>query len=336
VLRTIARTLLWPIRRFFDPRFLGVVDRVDALRDEQRTAMVVHQETQSEVNQLQGLIHADMEATSEAVTLIGRSLRGIESMVEEVSRQGRSYQLAARTIEQVDSEVARLLNYANSDSGFAAQEGVWFNPPVLVEYDVGKATVRHVNERIAEVPFAFQALARVPSGAELADVGASESTLCLSLATAGYRVTAIDPRPNPLSHPNLTVVLGKVEEWDDDRSFQATICLSTIEHIGVGAYEQDDSDQRADLNAMSRIRELTEVGGLLVLTTSYGPKRVDEFSRTYDRAGLDELLEGWDVEKRSLLARQDDTTWVSLDPATEPHELEDREAVVMIAATRMS
>jgi hypothetical protein len=309
---------------------------VDALRDEQRAAMVVHQETQGEVNQLQGLIHADMEATNEAVTLIGRSLRGIESMVEAVWRQSRSYQLAAGTIEQVDSEVARLLNYANSDSGFAAQEGVWFNPPVLVEYDVGKATVRHVNERIAEVPFVFKALARVPPGAEIADVGASESTLCLSLATAGYRVTAIDPRPNPLSHPNLTVVVGKVEEWDDDRTFKATICLSTVEHLGVGAYEQDDSDQRADLTAMNRMRELTEAGGLLVLTTSYGPRRVDEFSRTYDRAGLEELLEGWRVEERSLLAREDDTTWVMLDPTTDPQELEDREAVVMIAATRMS
>jgi hypothetical protein len=298
--------------------------------------MAVHQETQSEVNQLQGLIHADMEATSEAVTLIGRSLRGIESMVEGVWRQSRQYQLAAETIEQMDDELARLLNYANSDSGFAAQEGVWFNPPVLVEYDVGKATVRHVNERIAEVPFVFQALARVPPGAEIVDVGASESTLCLSLATAGYCVTAIDPRPNPLFHPNLTVVVGKVEEWDDERAFKATICLSTIEHLGVGAYEQDDSDERADLKAMNRMRELTEVGGLLVLTTSYGPKRVDEFSRTYDRAGLDELLEGWAVEERSLLARQDDTTWVLLDPATEPHELEDREAVVMIVATRMS
>jgi Methyltransferase domain len=300
--------------------------------------MLLQQETQSEVHQLHGLIRADMEATSEAVTLIGRSLRDLEAMVEEAWRESRSYldQIAEGSIKQVDREVARLLNYANSHMGFAAQRGMWFNPPVLVQYTEGDATIRHINERIAEVPFVFRALARVPLGAEVVDVGASESTLCLSLATFGYRVTAIDPRPNPLSHPNLSVVVGKIEEWDEPRTFQAAICLSTIEHIGVAAYDQDGREERGDLEAMRRIRELTEVGGLLVLTTSYGPSRVDEFSRTYDRQGMDEVLEGWDVEEFSLLVRQDETTWIPLDRATEPHELEDREAVAMVVATRVS
>jgi hypothetical protein len=140
VLRAIVRTLLWPIRRFFEPRFLGVVDRVDAVRDEtaqrHRGAMLLQQETQSEVHQLHGLIRADMEATSEAVTLIGRSLRDLEAMVEEAWRESRSYldQIAEGSIKQVDREVARLLNYANSHMGFAAQRGMWFNPPVLVQY----------------------------------------------------------------------------------------------------------------------------------------------------------------------------------------------------------
>ena len=109
--------------------------------------------------------------------------------------------------------------------------------------------------------------------------------------------------------------------------------LSTIEHIGVGAYEQDASE-RADLAAMRRIRDLTEVGGLLLLTTSYGPAAVDDFSRTYDRAGLDELLDGWEVEELVLLTRRDKTTWVPLDPGKDTTELNGRETVVMVAATR--
>ena len=138
-----------------------------------------------------------MEASSEAFTVLGRSLRDIEVMVEDAWQGSRSYveQMAGATIEEVDEDVARLLNRASSHDGFAAQRGVWFNPPILVQYEAGNAFIRHVNERIAEFPFVFRALSAVPPGALILDVGASESTLCLSLATLGYRVTAIDPRP---------------------------------------------------------------------------------------------------------------------------------------------
>jgi hypothetical protein len=339
VLKAIARTLLWPFRRFFDPRVQGVVDRVDAVRDEagerHRAAMLAQEQTHSEVNQLHGLIRADMEATSEAFTVLGRSLRDIETMIEEAWRGSRSYveQMAEGSIEQVDHDIARLLNHANSHTGFAAQRNVWFNPPVLVRYESGNAFIRHVNERIAELPFVFRALASVPAGTEILDVGASESTLCLSLATLGYRVTAIDPRPNPLSHPNLHVVVGKIEEWHDGGPFPVIVCLSTIEHIGVAAYEQEGGDTRADLLAMRRLYELTEPGGHLILTTSYGQRGVDEFSRTYDRRGLDELLEGWDVGEMRLLARADETTWIPLTSTELPEESE-REVVAMITATR--
>jgi 2-polyprenyl-3-methyl-5-hydroxy-6-metoxy-1,4-benzoquinol methylase len=371
MLRGIARGLLWPVRRFFDPRFAGVAEqarathevltnRVEQADDQYRAAekhadgrhresMFAHQQTRSDIDQLHWLLRADMDATSEGVTLIGRSLRDVEDMVEASGRSlrdveamvekawygSRSYveEIADGSIEQIEHDVAHLLNYANSHDGFAAQRGVWFNPPVLVQYKPGDAFIGHVNERIAEVPFVFQAIARIPRGAEILDVGASESTLCLSLATFGYRVTAIDPRPNPLSHPNLRVVVGKIEEQEELGTFQATVCLSTIEHIGLGAYEQEGDATRADLAAMRRIRELTEPGGLLILTTSYGRSREDEFSRTYDRRGLDELLEGWNLEELSFLVRRDETTWISLD-STEPPIGEDREVVAMLTATR--
>jgi 2-polyprenyl-3-methyl-5-hydroxy-6-metoxy-1,4-benzoquinol methylase len=348
VLTAIARALLWPLRRFFDPRFEGVVDRVDAARNEatakhhaagewHRASMLLQQETRSEVDQLHSLIRADMEATSEAATVIGRTIRDIEAMVEDVWRGNPTYveQIAEGSIEQVDHRIARLLSYANSHEGFAAQRSAWFNPPVLVQYAPGEALIAHVNERIAEVPFVFMTLASVPSGAELLDVGASESTLSLSLATLGYRVTAIDPRPNPLSHPNLRVVVSKIEEWDEGGPFQAIVCLSTIEHIGVGAYDQDGIDTRADLQAMRRIHELAAPGALLILSTPYGRSRADEFSRTYDRRGLQELLDGWEIRERVFLSRLDETTWVPL-ASSEPPEESEREVVAMISATRAS
>jgi methyltransferase family protein len=340
LVKTVAQALLWPFRRFFDPRFVGLHEAVTQARhaadNQHREAMIALQHAQGDVTELHWLIRADMDATNEAVTLIGRSLRDIETMVEEARRGSLSAveELAEGSIDQLDGGVTQLLNYADSHEGFAAQRGLWFNPPVLIRFAPGDAYIGHVNERIAEVPFVFRALARVPQGAQILDVGASESTVCLSLATCGYRVTAIDPRPNRLSHPNLRVVVGRIEDFDEPRKFQATVCLSTIEHIGVGAYGQEGAE-RADLAAMRRLHELTEAGGLLILTTSYGPSGVDEFSRTYDRDDLDELLRGWSVDEFSLLARQDETTWVPLDPAAEPSRGEEAELVAMIAATRL-
>ena len=152
-----------------------------------------------------------------------------------------------------------------------------------------------------------------PPGARILDVGATESTVSLSLATLGYEVTAIDPRPNPLSHERLQTVVGQIEEWNTEAEFDAVLCLSTIEHLGTGEYEQQGTERRVDLDAMKRMHELTKPGGVLVLTTAVGEASSNESSRVYDREGLDELLAGWEVEDLTLVQRKDATSWVTID-----------------------
>jgi SAM-dependent methyltransferase len=374
-LSRVGRWLAWPFRRLFDPRFAAltqqVVEQSEATRHlvtsglaqatEQYQALDSHAEgrhkeatvarelLRGDVAHLRDLIHADMDATSEAVTLLGRSFREIETsfaasvesleatrrLAEEASKGTETYvdELAHGAIEDLRGGAVRLLNYAAGHEGFAAQRHLWFNPPVNVQYADSEAFVGGVNERIAEIPFVLRALAEVPVGAKILDVGASESTLCLSLATLGYEVAAVDPRPNPLRHPNLHVVEQQIEEWDgEEREFDATICLSTIEHIGLGAYGQEEG-RRTDLDAMRRMRELTRPGGVLILTTSYGRSGADEFSRTYDRADLEELLQGWNVGEMTFLTRENETTWATRNSSESP-EPSGREVVVMLIARR--
>jgi Methyltransferase domain len=374
-LRRVGRWVAWPYRRFFDPRFAAVTQQVaqqsEATRQlvttglaqatEQYQALDTHAEgrhreatvarelLRGEIAHLRDLIHADMDATSEAVTLLGRSFREIETsfaasvesleatrrVAEEAWKETETYvdELVHGAIEDLRGGAVRLLNYAAGHEGFAAQRNLWFNPPVHVQYADSEAFVGGVNERIAEIPFVLRAMAEVPLGAKVLDVGASESTLCLSLATLGYDVTAVDPRPNPLRHPNLHVVERQIEDWDGEQGeFDATICLSTIEHIGVGAYGLEEG-RRTDLDAMRRMRELTRPGGLLILTTLYGRSGADEFSRTYDRRDLEELLEGWNVGEMKFLARENETTWVTGNSSESP-EPSGREVVVMLTARR--
>jgi SAM-dependent methyltransferase len=325
IARSVMRTLLWPVRRFFDPRFVGIHEAVQDVRR---------------------VVVADADAANELATYMGRTLDTIQGRLDEqdtklASLDGRLEELTrfvgfdpgeTHSTQDLNHRLAGLLNFEAGHEGFAAQSGHWFNPPVLVGYETGKVEVRWVNERVVEVPYVFRALGGIEPGRRVLDVGASESTLCLSLATLGYRVTAIDPRPNPLSHDLLEVVEARIEEWHDG-PFDAVVCLSTIEHIGTSAYEQDASERRVDLEAMARMLELAKPGGLLVLTTSVGPASAGENGRVYDRKGLDELLGGWEVKDETLVQRLDATTW-----ATASDEIEaldgSTETVAMVTAVR--
>jgi SAM-dependent methyltransferase len=315
VVRSVARTVLWPLRRFFDPRFVAIHDAVQDVR-----RMVI----------------ADLDARNEAAVLTGRTLDSIQEQIAGLRRLVAFDPDAELSLAELDEKLARILNYAAGHKGFAAQANLWFNPPILVGYDRGDVGVRWINERIVEVPYLFRALSRVPLGARVLDVGATESTVCLSLATLGYSVTAVDPRPNPLSHERLETVVANIEEWHpDDADFDAVLCLSTIEHIGTSAYEQESAAQRLDLSAMERMRELAKSGALLVLTTAVGQASVTDFGRVYDREGLDELLRGWDVDDLTLVQRRDETTWVTIDgPITDLPR--DAETVAMVTATKSS
>jgi 2-polyprenyl-3-methyl-5-hydroxy-6-metoxy-1,4-benzoquinol methylase len=324
--RAFAKKLAWPARRFFDPRFTAVLQEIDGIKR---------------------IVAADAAAASEIATFTGRSLDTLRAHVEEHAHaldavNKRLDELARRVafdpdsphaVDEIDANTAQVLNYAAGHEGYAAQANLWFNPALLVAYEPQQVELRWVNERIVEVPYAFRALAGVEPGAKVLDVGAAESSVCLSLATLGYEVTAVDPRPNPLSHARLHVVAARIEEWEPEAAFDAVFCLSTIEHIGVAAYEQEASENRADLEAMRKIRELTRPGGLLVLTTAVGKRSLSERGRVYDREGLDELLAGWEVTDLTLVRRRDATTWDTIDQPIEKLKLR-AETVAMITATK--
>jgi SAM-dependent methyltransferase len=314
-MRSVARTILWPLRRFFDPRFVGIHDAVQDLR---RTVI------------------ADMDARNEAAVLTGRMLDNLMEHVEVIRRRVAFDPEAAHSLAELDETLARILNYGASHQGFAAQANLWFNPAILVGYDAHNVGVRWINERIVEVPYAFRALSRIPRGARVLDVGATESTVSLSLATLGYDVTAVDPRSNPLSHQRLQTIVANIEEWEhDDADFDAVLCLSTIEHIGTTAYGQPSAGERLDLAAMERMRELAKPDALLILTTAVGRASVNEFGRVYDQDGLDELLQGWDLDDLTLAQRVDERSWVTIDePIADLRG--DAETVTMVTATKSS
>ena len=307
-LRRIARALLWPLRRFFDPRFAGIGAAVEA----------------------------NVRATLESTELLGRRLDDVHNLVEstraEAEKASGAYfeRLVSGKPADLDDKAAALLQHESSSAGLAAQSGLWFNPPVSIEYHPGGVALGTANERAAEVPYVFRGLAGLEPGARILDVGATESIVAFSLASLGYEVTAIDPRPYGLDHPHLQTVVGTIESWEHNEQFDAVVCLSTIEHVGLAAYGVGAGDDGADRAAMRRMRELTVPGGRLLLTTRYGKAAVGEHERTYDRSGLEALLEGWDVQDLTFVRRTGKSTWELSEPQEEPGA----ELVALVTAIR--
>jgi 2-polyprenyl-3-methyl-5-hydroxy-6-metoxy-1,4-benzoquinol methylase len=357
--RRLARFLLWPVMRFFDPRFQGIATQISVSHDDlaemisevsanaagetqvlgERLAKELEQ-LRASVAEVDRLARSEIEMAADATTLIGEALGDVSRVGQETRELVRKLpddaitayirRLSEREVDQLDPAVEQLLNFAESHKGFAAQRNLWFNSPVSVSYEDRNVAIGAVNERIVELPYVLRALAAIAPGAEVLDIGATESLLSLHLASLGYNVTALDPRPYPLEHPRLEVVAAEVQRWEPKKEFDAVVCLSTIEHIGLGAYGDAQDDGRADLEAMNRIRAWTRSGGLLLLTTPFGAAESDAFTRIYDRAGIDELLVGWKVTDLTIARRESDSTWViDREARVEPGA----QAVALVTAT---
>jgi SAM-dependent methyltransferase len=212
---------------------------------------------------------------------------------------------AGRSRDELRPEVAEFLNRATGPEGYAAQAGLWFNPPVPVRHVEGGAEVLLVNERIVEQPFAFRALAGYE---HVLDIGGGESTVGLSLASLGHRVHVVDPRGLALTHPNLEVTAARVDELGAGE-FDAALALSSVEHFGLASYG-GDADPAADRRALEVAHDRVRPGGRLVLTVPFAARAsADDFQRVYDEASLDALLGPWRRTSLEVVGRDEAGAW---------------------------
>lgn len=207
--------------------------------------------------------------------------------------------------------LANALNFAAGHQGYASQSDLWFNPALSLRYSESAVELYQVNERIVETTFVLaEAVARTPTGGRILDLGCGESLIAYQLASFGFDVVGVDLNEYPLEHPNLQTIATSLESIDDAdlEDFDTIVCLSAIEHFGLGAYGEDPNDDRADIEALERLATLSRPGTSLILTTPFGKPSVTEFQRVYDSTGLEELLAAWDtIEHR--IATKDDINW---------------------------
>jgi SAM-dependent methyltransferase len=244
---------------------------------------------------------------------------------QEQETQGERLHAALAAFEdrlRTAEEWSRTILYtADTHQGARARAGLWFNPPVAVAYDKeDRPFWSGTNERVIEKTWTIRQLAAVPKGATLLDLGCSESTLALELASNGYHVTAIDVRSYPFTHPNLQVLESDIcKSGLSAGSFDAVISVSTIEHIGLGAYGDSIASRLPE--ALQEVRRLLRNQGKFFITVPFGIAVVTDLHRVFNSTSLRELLAEFTLEKLEFGRRVNDKVWISPVPEESVNDL---------------
>lgn len=286
----------------------------------------------SRVNALEDRIEASQAATvmgvAERMNPTAESLDLANQRILDILTRVGMPQL--RRLADVSGETAVALNQASAADGPLREAGLFMNGPLTVLWHPNEARLEAVNERIIEVPFVFTALADLAVPSRILDVGGGESTVGLSLASLGHHVDLVEPGGYPIRHPNLSVHETTIEDWTEHDAPDAVVLLSTIEHIGVGAYARAEAPD-LDIDVLVDLWKRSRTGTRLVLTTPYGKAGIDRLQRTYDRERLTRLLTGWTIKASSGALQQDELTWVTTEEIVDDPELR---GVALVVAER--
>ena len=146
------------------------------------------------------------------------------------------------------------------------------------------------------------------------EFGHVKSRLSLELASLGYRVTGVDLRRYPYSHPNLQSLEGDVREARlSEASFDAVVAVSAIEHCGLSGYGEARFE-RGDHAVVAELCRVLRPGGLFLVTVPYGePGASTRGWRVYDAAGLADLLRPLRVREARYFRGVERRYWI---PAT--------------------
>lgn len=168
------------------------------------------------------------------------------------------------------------------------------------------------SERIVEIPFAYRHL--IPPPATVLDFGCARSTVAISLASLGYRVTGIDLRRYAFAHPNLKFVQANMLTHPfAENTFDAITAISTVEHCGLGAYAESEVDN-GDCRVMEELLRILKPGGQLILTVPFGSVGATSWYRIYDQRSLQKLTAGFTVRVAQYYSGVGRTHWVPVAP----------------------
>jgi hypothetical protein len=197
----------------------------------------------------------------------------------------------------------------------------YFNVPFKFR-DAGEYAV---NERIVEVPFVLSLINGGKENQKILDFGCTRSWISLSLASLGHRVYGIDLRDYPFEHENLVFNKQDILEFNE-KNFDIVIAVSSLEHVGLGAYGEENKTDGIE-QVLEKMNELLIENGTLIITVPVGQPSVDPFMRSFAPDEIKELVtsKGFLLEDSRYFKRKGHRQW-SRCQGEDMHGVSNREA----------
>jgi len=153
----------------------------------------------------------------------------------------------------------------------------YFNTPVKFF----KGGEWFVNERIVELAFVNKQIELDGKGKRILEFGCTRSNLALQLASLGYDVVGVDLREYTFTHPRLKFYKGDLMDFEDNKKgFDYITAISSVEHIGLGAYGEERRES-ALYEITSKLSHLLKQGGKIIITVPFGRRYQDGFLRSF-------------------------------------------------------
>ena len=159
----------------------------------------------------------------------------------------------------------------------------------------------YFSQRAVEYPWMIKQLSQISVGSVVLDVGCAESLFGHELTSKGFRVVGLDIRDCPFKNKKMLCVQRNIMATGlPSNFFDAIIMVSTVEHIGLNAYQQLSIEDQGDFKAMAELHRILKPAGLLLMSTPYigtNPLKVDFFERNYNRTRLNKLIHIFSIVK---------------------------------------
>lgn len=181
-----------------------------------------------------------------------------------------------------------------------------FNVPIKFD----QKGVKAVNERIVEIPFVLSAIEHSNRPKKILDFGCSRSWISLALASLGHKVHGIDLREFPFQHENF--LFSKIDILDfHQKNFDYVISMSTLEHVGLGAYGEEH-DQQALGKVLEIINGLLKSNGTFLLTLPVGIPSIDLFEKSFSTEDILSIVisNNFEVNEEKYFKRLRGTSWL--------------------------
>jgi SAM-dependent methyltransferase len=195
-------------------------------------------------------------------------------------------------------KLANRLPFANE------MKAILYRYPLGLKYIIENL---QISERVVEYPLIFANLNL--SEGKICDLGSAGSKLPLELASLGHSVIGVDYKPQYFVHPNLSYVIADLVRLPfSNGTFDRVLLISTIEHIGLGAFA-DPQHPDGDLRVMAEVRRIIKDNGR-VLVSFLVVDSTQDYSwhgkiHHYTPERLERLIENFVVEKRLIFNYQD-------------------------------